>query len=111
MTAWFKKRLSGILGNLRSDNATAAKNVASNINLHSYSLTFLNCQMSENPDPPGVEFLRTISKFKKTIKFHRRLFTSSLNGKIRLFHVVVAQKRQRNVQKSEMHLESCCFAY
>ena len=29
---------------------------------------------------------------------------------IRQFHVVVVQKRQRNVQKSVMHLQSCCFA-
>ena len=27
------------------------------------------------------------------------------------FHVVVVQKQQRNVQKSVMHLQSCCFAY
>ena len=29
---------------------------------------------------------------------------------IRQFHVVVVQKRQRNVQRSVMHLQSCCFA-
>ena len=50
-------------------------------------------------NPPRVEFLRTIFKFRKRIKFRRRLFTSSLNSKIRQFHVVVVQKRQRNVQK------------
>ena len=27
------------------------------------------------------------------------------------FHVVVVQKQQRNVQKSVMHVQSCCFAY
>ena len=26
-------------------------------------------------------------------------------------HVVVMQRRQRNVQKSVMHVQSCCFAY
>ena len=26
------------------------------------------------------------------------------------FHVVVVQRRQRNVQKSVMHVQSCCFA-
>ena len=30
---------------------------------------------------------------------------------MKYFHVVVAQKRQRNVQKSVMHVQSCCFAY
>ena len=28
----------------------------------------------------------------------------------RQFHVVVVQRRQRNVQKSVMHVQSCCFA-
>ena len=27
------------------------------------------------------------------------------------FHVVVVQKRERNVQKEVMHVQSCCFAY
>ena len=26
------------------------------------------------------------------------------------FHVVVVQRRLRNVQKSVMHVQSCCFA-
>ena len=29
---------------------------------------------------------------------------------IRYFHVVVVQWRQRNIQKSVMHMQSCCFA-
>ena len=29
----------------------------------------------------------------------------------RRFHVVVVQKRQRQVQKSVIHVQSCCFAY
>ena len=29
---------------------------------------------------------------------------------IRHFHVVVVQRRQRSVQKSVMHVQSCCFA-
>ena len=47
----------------------------------------------------------------KGIKFCRRLFMSSLKSKIRQFHIVVKEKRQRNVQKSETHLQSSCFAY
>ena len=39
------------------------------------------------------------------------LFPSSTKREIRQFHVVVVQRRQRNVQKSVMHLQSCCFAY
>ena len=36
-------------------------------------------------------------------------FTSSTKREIRHFHVVVVQRRQRNVQKSVMHVQSCCF--
>ena len=28
---------------------------------------------------------------------------------IRKFHATVLQRRLRNVQKSEMHVQSCCF--
>ena len=41
----------------------------------------------------------------------RLLFPSSTKREIRQFHVVVVQQRQRNVQKSVMHVQSCCFAY
>ena len=39
------------------------------------------------------------------------LFTSSTKREIRYFHVVVVHWRQRNVQKSVMHVQSCCFVY
>ena len=38
------------------------------------------------------------------------MFPSSTEGEIRHFHVVVVQRRLRNVQKSVMHVQSCCFA-
>ena len=38
------------------------------------------------------------------------LFPSLTKREIRHFHVVVVQRRQRNVQKSVMHVQSCCFA-
>ena len=38
------------------------------------------------------------------------VFTSSKKREIRYFHVVVVQWRQRNVQKSVMHVQSCCVA-
>ena len=37
------------------------------------------------------------------------LFPSSTKREIRQFHVVVVQRQQRNVQKSVMHVQSCCF--
>ena len=33
-----------------------------------------------------------------------------MKREIRKFHVIVVQWRQRNVQKSVMHVQSCCFA-
>ena len=45
------------------------------------------------------DFLGTARKFRKRKKIRRRLFTSSMKRKIRHFHVVVVQSRQRNVQK------------
>ena len=38
------------------------------------------------------------------------VYTSSTKRSIRHFHVVVVQWQQRNVQKSVMHVQSCCFA-
>ena len=38
------------------------------------------------------------------------VFTSSIKREIRQFHVVVVQRRQGKVQKSVMHVQSCCFA-
>ena len=37
------------------------------------------------------------------------VFTSFIKREIRKFHVVVVQQRQRNVQKSVMHVKKCCF--
>ena len=53
----------------------------------------------------GVEFITTISKFRKR-KFLHRLVTSSLKYKIRHFHVVVEKERQKIYKKAW-----CCFAY
>ena len=39
------------------------------------------------------------------------VFPSSTKREIRHFHVLVVQRRQRNIQKSVMHVQSCCFAY
>ena len=44
-------------------------------------------------------FQGTISKFRREIKFPRCLFTFSIKREIRHFHLMVVQKRKRNVQK------------
>ena len=36
---------------------------------------------------------------------------SSRKREIRHFHVVIVQRRERNLQKRMMHVQSCCFAY
>ena len=38
------------------------------------------------------------------------VFTSSTKRENRPFHVVVVQRRQGNVLKSVLHVQSCCFA-
>ena len=38
------------------------------------------------------------------------VFTPSTKREIRTFHVVVVQWQRRNVQKSVMHVQNCCFA-
>ena len=38
------------------------------------------------------------------------VYRSSTKPEIRHFHVVVVQRRHRNVRKSVMHVQSCCFA-
>ena len=50
------------------------------------------------------------SSFERERQIRCRLLTSSIKREIRDFHAVVVQWRQRNVQKSVLHVESCCFA-
>ena len=38
------------------------------------------------------------------------MFTSQTKREIRRFHVIVVQRRQRNVQKIVLHVQSSCFA-
>ena len=47
---------------------------------------------------------------RKELQNHLLVYTSSINHEIRQFHVVVVQRRPRNVQKSVMHVQSCYFA-
>ena len=59
----------------------------------------------------GAEFKKTVWEFRKRKrKSLLSSFTSFTKREIRHFHVVVVQRRQRNVQTSVMHVQSCCFA-
>ena len=58
------------------------------------------------------EFLRDRdSSLERERKIRCRLFKSSIKREIRHFHVVVLWRRQRNVQKSVMHVQTCCFPF
>ena len=60
----------------------------------------------------GIECERTVSINVRKRK--KKIFLCCILHKgvreIRKFHVTVLQRRQRNVQKSVMHVQSCCFA-
>ena len=45
------------------------------------------------------------------VEFIALSFPYSSKLKVWSFHVVVVQRQQRNVQKSVMHVQSCCFAH
>ena len=57
-------------------------------------------------NPPEAEFQVTISKLRKRNKISSLLVYVLHKREIRHFHVVVVQKRERNVQKSVMHVRS-----
>ena len=62
-------------------------------------------------NPPEFEFQGTIRK-RKIISSLLIYVLCAIKQEIRHFHVVIiVQKWQRNVQKSVMHVQSCCFAY
>ena len=53
------------------------------------------------------ELYQTSGKEKENCCF---VFPSSTKREIRHFHVEVVQRRLRNVQKSVIHVQGCCFA-
>ena len=53
---------------------------------------------------------KRLSKFRKRKESRCLVFTSSTKREIRQFHPVVVHWQQRNIQKSVMHVRSCCFA-
>ena len=60
---------------------------------------------------PVVDLLGAALKFRRERKICRDVFKSYIKRTVRDFHVVVVQWRQRNVEESVMHVQSCCFAY
>ena len=62
-------------------------------------------------NPPKVEFPRTITKFRKIEEIWSSLVYFLCTRETRHFHVVVVQWRQKNAQKSVIHVQNCCFDY
>ena len=67
---------------------------------------FVNCRRTLMK----LNFKGPNSSSEREKKFRRCLFTSSIKREMRHFHVVIVQKRERNVQNSVMHVRSCCCA-
>ena len=68
---------------------------------------FLKCRrtlLKLNPKEPHPSSERKIN-------FVVACLRSPSKREIRIFPALVVQKRQRNVQKIVMHVQSCCFAY
>ena len=84
------------------------------VNSHCFKLNLsfqfhLICQVLANFS--RVESERTVFKLRKRKEIFCVVFTYSIRQarEISKFQVAVVQRWQRNVQKSMMHVESCCF--
>ena len=105
-----------IIGSLSNSDGDGYENVTWTVKSHCFKL-YRAYSISFNSTNVGDLFWSWIPKKtievqeKKTEKESRFLvFTSSTKREIRHFHVVVVQWRQRNIQKSVMHVQSCCCA-
>ena len=91
----------------------AAKTSLKKVNLRSSSLSRLLPPVyvikSRRTPRVEVECQGSLPKCRKRNKILSHLFTPSLKCKIMQFHVEIVQKRQRNIQKSVMPVQSCRF--
>ena len=60
-----------------------------------------------------IESEKTVSEFRKDKETFCVVFTYSVKRahEISKFHVAVVQRWLQNVQKSVMHVQSCCFTF
>jgi len=98
--------LSGIIGTLRSNDATATRRSIKKwtcVPTVFIAIIPTHCRrtlLTPNFKGPYPE-LRKRNKISSLLVYVLRKTH---------FHVVVVEKRERNVQKSVMHVQSCCFA-
>ena len=76
------------------------------------SLIYISFNLSNVGEIFWIESKRTISEFRKDRETFCVVFTYSVKQvhEIRKFHLPVVQRWLKNVQKSVMHVQSCCFA-
>ena len=83
------------------------ENVAEKLNLRFFRYSFVKCRRT----PQKLNSKGPLFKFRKRNRISS-LFVYLLQKRdIRHFYVVDVQNRQTNVQKSVMHVRSCCFTY
>ena len=104
-----------IKGSFSIDDSDGAKNVLFMMNSRCFKLCRVysnSLKMSNVPRQISLELITWAphSSLDREKNIRHRLFTSSIKFAIRHFHVIIVQGRQRNVQKSVMHVQSCCFA-
>ena len=104
---------TNLKGTFSIDDDNGRENVTIKMNSRFFNF-FRVCselmKMSNVGDVPELVSWGPYSSLEKERKICSRMFTSSIKGKIRHFHVVVVQWRQINVQKSMRHVQSCVFA-
>ena len=107
------KSCTKLLGTSRSNDVTATRTSLKKVNVRSFSryrdYSYLLCQMYANP--PEFELKGTIFKLGKRNKILSLLVQVLRKTRNKLFSRPSRAKRQRNIQKGVMHLQSCCFAY
>ena len=109
---WAQKMLCIITPNLTADSH---ENVAGKVNTQFFSLyrDYSNSLTLSNASELVWSWISInhIQVYKEKENFVIAcLFTSFTKREIGHFHLVVVRWRQINVQKSVMHVQSCCFA-
>ena len=104
-----------ILGSLSRNDGDGYENVSLKVKSRCFKKRYRDYSISFNSSNVGNFCLDLNSKnlYQSSGKENEsrcRVFTSSTKREIWHFYVVVMQWRQRNVQNSVMHVQSCCFA-
>ena len=104
-----------VIESLSNKEGDGYENVTQKVNSHFLKL-YRACSISFNSSNVGKFFWSWILKDSIKVQEMKKksyclVYSFSTKREIMQFHVVVVQRRLRNVQKSVMHVQSCCFAY